>query len=122
MGFKIVDPACTEAGIRIARIRIERGMTQSELSIQAQVSPQTVSEIESGKREASFSTMARIAEALSVPLSAIQPLALDKYSKVPSEAYSLFNQIKNLPIDQQRMMVKMFTGQIDSLQQFITRT
>ena len=59
MGFKIVDPACTEAGIRIARIRIERGMTQSELSIQAQVSPQTISEIESGKRDASFSTMAR---------------------------------------------------------------
>lgn len=122
MGFKIVDPACTEAGIRIAQIRTERGMTQSELSIQAQVSPQTISEIESGKRDASFSTMARIAEALSVPLSAIQPQNLDKYSKVPSEAYSLFDRIKNLPLDQQRMMVAMFAGQIDSLRPFITRT
>jgi transcriptional regulator with XRE-family HTH domain len=56
-------------GNSVRKIRQQRGMTQEELAFEAEIDLTYVGGIERGKRNPSLMVMARIAEALSVPLA-----------------------------------------------------
>ena len=55
-------------GRNVRRIRLQRAMTQEELSFEADIDLTYVGGIERGKRNPSLLVMARIAKALAVPL------------------------------------------------------
>ncbi|WP_197086823.1 helix-turn-helix transcriptional regulator [Bradyrhizobium sp. LTSPM299] len=67
------DPAmqdwCAIVGKNVRRLRKQRGMTQEELAFESEIDLTYVGGIERGKRNPSLLVMARIAEALSIPLS-----------------------------------------------------
>ncbi|TFW57984.1 helix-turn-helix domain-containing protein [Bradyrhizobium sp. MOS001] len=56
-------------GSNVRRIRQQRRMTQEKLAFEAEIDLTYMGGIERGKRNPSLLVMARIAEALSVPLS-----------------------------------------------------
>ena len=55
-------------GRNVRRLRQQRGLTQEELAFEAEIDLTYMGGIERGKRNPSLLVMARIAEALSVPL------------------------------------------------------
>ena len=69
----MLDPAMQDwrkiVGKNVRKIRQERSITQEKLAFEAEIDLTYVGGIERGKRNPSLLVMARIAEALSVPLS-----------------------------------------------------
>ncbi len=69
----MLDPAMQDwrkiVGKNVRRIRQERSITQEKLAFEAEIDLTYVGGIERGKRNPSLLVMARIAEALSVPLT-----------------------------------------------------
>lgn len=69
----MLDPAMQDwrkiVGKNVRRIRQERSITQEKLAFEAEIDLTYVGGIERGKRNPSLLVMARIAEALSVPLA-----------------------------------------------------
>lgn len=67
------DPAmqdwCSIVGRNVRRLRQSKRMTQEELAFEAQIDLTYVGGIERGRRNPSLLVMARIARALSVPLT-----------------------------------------------------
>ena len=55
-------------GKNVRRLRQKRGLTQEQLAFEAEIDLTYVGGIERGKRNPSLLVMARIADALSVPL------------------------------------------------------
>ncbi|MBP3867626.1 MAG: helix-turn-helix transcriptional regulator [Solobacterium sp.] len=104
-----------QIGNRIIARREELGLKQSELAIQADITQQTLSVIESGKRAARVDTLSRIAEALKIPLSSIQPEYLDTYASLKPEVLSLALEIQQLDLKRQKIMLSMFHAQLESL-------
>ena len=87
-----------DLGKKIKSIRIEKGLTVSELADKINVSAPTVSRYESNKREPNYETLLLIAEALEVPVSELlneNPISL--FSGIGG-AYQLFKKISNLPL------------------------
>jgi transcriptional regulator with XRE-family HTH domain len=60
---------CMIVGKNVRKIRQQRRMTQEKLAFEAEIDLTYVGGIERGKRNPSLMVMARIAEALSVPLT-----------------------------------------------------
>jgi transcriptional regulator with XRE-family HTH domain len=56
-------------GKNVRRLRLQKGMTQEELAFAAEIDLTYMGGIERGRRNPSLLVMARIAAALSVPLS-----------------------------------------------------
>jgi len=56
-------------GKNVRRLRQQKGLTQEQLAFEAEIDLTYVGGIERGKRNPSLLIMARIAEALSVPLT-----------------------------------------------------
>lgn len=69
----MLDPAMQDwrkiVGENVRRIRQERAMTQEKLAFEAEIDLTYVGGIERGKRNPSLLVLARIAEALAVPLT-----------------------------------------------------
>jgi transcriptional regulator with XRE-family HTH domain len=59
----------TILGRNVRRLRQQRGLTQEQLAFEAKIDLTYMGGIERGKRNPSLLVMARIAEALSVPLT-----------------------------------------------------
>jgi transcriptional regulator with XRE-family HTH domain len=59
---------CKVLGKNIRRLRQQKSMTQEELAFEAEIDLTYMGGIERGRRNPSLLVMARIAEALSVPL------------------------------------------------------
>lgn len=59
----------TIVGMNVRKLRQQRGMTQEELAFEAKIDLTYVGGIERGRRNPSLLVMARIADALSVPLT-----------------------------------------------------
>ena len=112
---KVVNPAAKEIGLRIACRRIELGMNQKQLSIQADIPYQTISLIENGRRMPDTDTLIKFAHALKVPFSALQPKSLDPYCKMPAEALPLIEKLKELTPEKRKTMIDMFMGQMKTL-------
>jgi transcriptional regulator with XRE-family HTH domain len=66
------DPAmqnwCVIVGRNVRRLRVQKGLTQEELAFEAKIDLTYMGGIERGRRNPSLMVMARIANALSVPL------------------------------------------------------
>jgi transcriptional regulator with XRE-family HTH domain len=60
---------CKIVGKNVRKIRQQRGMTQEKLAFEAGIDLTYVGGIERGKRNPSLLVMARVADALSVPLA-----------------------------------------------------
>ena len=60
---------CALLGRNVRRLRQQRGMTQEELAFEAEIDLTYMGGIERGRRNPSLLVMARIAEALAVPLA-----------------------------------------------------
>jgi len=60
---------CFIVGRNVRKLRLQKGMTQEELAFEAEIDLTYVGGIERGRRNPSLVVMARIAEALSVPLA-----------------------------------------------------
>jgi transcriptional regulator with XRE-family HTH domain len=56
-------------GNNVRRLRQQRGLTQEKLAFEAEIDLTYIGGIERGRRNPSLLVMARIAEALSVPLT-----------------------------------------------------
>jgi transcriptional regulator with XRE-family HTH domain len=56
-------------GKNVRRLRSQKGLTQEELAFEAEIDLTYMGGIERGKRNPSLLVMARIADALSVPLT-----------------------------------------------------
>jgi transcriptional regulator with XRE-family HTH domain len=69
----VLDPAMQDwrkiVGKNVRKIRQQRGITQEKLAFEAEIDLTYVGGIERGKRNPSLLVMARVAEALSVPLA-----------------------------------------------------
>ena len=110
-----INPAAKEIGLRIACRRTELKMTQKQLSIQADIPYQTISLIENGRRIPETETLIKFANALRVPLSALQPKSLDPYGETPAVALPLIEKLKELTPEDRQKMISMFMIQIKTL-------
>ena len=111
----LYNPMLAAIGEKIIRRREELGMTASELAVQADITASSLSLYESGQRAMGVDKLHKIAVALKVPLSYLQSEELDKFSSFPPEFFRVMEQLKELPVEKQRMMLKMFSAQIASL-------
>lgn len=109
------NPMLAAIGEKIIRRREELGMTASELAVQADITASSLSLYESGQRAMGVDKLHKIAVVLKVPLSYLQSEELDKFSSFPPEYFRVMEQLKELPVEKQRMMLKMFSAQIASL-------
>ena len=109
------DPMLAAIGAKIIKRREELGMTASELAIQADITASSLSLYESGQRIMGIDKLHKIAAALKVPLSYLQSEELQKFSAFPAEFFRVMEKLNELPIEKQRMMLKMFSAQIASL-------
>ncbi len=66
-------------GDRIYAARVQHGWNTTELSIQADVGLEQISRYENGTRTPSLENLVKIATALELPLSALQPSELDEF-------------------------------------------
>ena len=104
-----------EVGARIIERREELGMTATQLAIQADISARTLSQIESGQREAKIGTLVAIAAALRVSLDYLQPKKLDQYSAMPKGMPALIEKInKKLP-EAQKKILQILTTVIETI-------
>lgn len=65
-------------GKAIKSIRSQLGLTQNELALRAGISVSYLSMLEKNKRDPSFSTLEKIANALNIPLSILVFLSADR--------------------------------------------
>ncbi len=107
------DPQLAEMGARIVARREELGMTATELAIYADISSVALSHIEVGQSVVKIDTLIRIASALKVPLSSIQPTELDIYSDIPTEFFSLMCKLKKKSPAEQKKIYTLLTSMIE---------
>ena len=70
----VIQPGSASAelastGIRIKRARLEKGLTQAEAAVRAGISRSFIAAIERGESGVSVQTLARLADAFSIPMS-----------------------------------------------------
>lgn len=107
------NPALAQIGNRICKRREELGMTSTELTIQADLSSRTLSNVENGSRNISVEKFCAIAKALKVPLSHLQPEELDTFLDVPEDILELNRQMNRVPQSKRRLLIAMFTAQLN---------
>ena len=74
----------SELGREVRRLREERGWSQNQLSVYADLSQPTVNQIETGKRNPSTATVVKLANALGVEVSDLFPKARSRSSREPT--------------------------------------
>ena len=111
-----MDPMLIEIGSRIKDKRREKHLTQQELADRAALPYSYMSEVENGKHNVTCELLFRIADALEVSWGELQPYALDGYSAVSPEYIELIRLFQELPAAEKKMMIKMVTAQLQSLE------
>ena len=107
------DQQLAEMGKKIVARREKLGMTATELAIYADISSVALSHIEAGRSVVKIDTLIRIANALKVPLSSIQPSELDMYSDIPAEFLSLVPKLKKKSPAEQKKIYTLLTSIIE---------
>ncbi len=69
----------------IRALRVERGLTQEELALEADVATSNISRIESGQRLPTFDVLRRLADALRTSVSRIHALAEEMAPDLPDD-------------------------------------
>ena len=112
---RVSNPVMEEIGKRIAQQRESQGISQIELGIRADIHYTTISEIESGKRKVRLDTLLKIAAALEVPLSVLQPEELDTYTEIPAGMIGICKKLKTLSVEKQHTLMALFDAMIDRM-------
>ena len=100
-------------GNRIREKREARGMSATELAIQAGITPVTLSRIELDVTVPKADTLFSLAESLHVSLQEIQPPSLDGYNMIPSILLPSLRKLSQKTPDEQTKLIKMFEAMID---------
>ena len=101
-----------EVGERIQARRRELNMTASDLAVQIDVTPATISNIENGQVATKINILIAIAKVLKVSLDYFQPKELDQYSPVTKEMAELSLILKSKPPLEQKIIMKGFSGMV----------
>lgn len=113
---KDLDPVLVQIGSRIVKRREELHMTATDLSIQADVSANSLSFYESGQRAMGIDKMYRITQALRIPFSYLQPDEMSDCPEIPEDCRLLFEKLNSLPVKKKDMLLKMFQAQIAAVE------
>ena len=100
-----------DIGQRIREIRMERGMSQTDLAIAVDTSRNVISKWESGESAIRMDSLLRLADELKVPPTAIIPRSMDK----ADEADLLYNQLQTLDPSQKQFVLKTIKTLIKGL-------
>lgn len=112
---KSFDTELSQIGKRIYRRRVELGVSGTELAASASISVSTLSNVENGQRNISVKSFCAIAKALEVPLSRLQPGALDAFSENHPDMRELQAKLEALPPERRFLMLRMFNAQLDTI-------
>ncbi len=110
---KPINPIAREIGTRIICCMDQRRWTQHELSIQAGIPEETLSRMISGKQVPGAENLVKIAKALKIPLSALQPIELDQYGEFPLEFMQISEKLKQLPPSKQEKAMAAISSILD---------
>lgn len=107
------DPQLAEMGKKIVARREELGMTATELAVYIDVTPATLSRIESGQSAARADTLFKIASVLKISLDRLQPQDLNQYSDMPNDLSEVISKFKQKSVSDQSKLVKMFLSMVE---------
>ena len=95
------DQRIYEVGQRIRQIRIEKGMSQTDLALAMDTTKNVISKWELGYRVIRLDSLYKLSDILEVPLSAmIQNMELYK-----KETFNLCDEIDCLPVEQKQFVL-----------------
>lgn len=100
-----------DIGQQIRKIRMERGMSQTDLAIAVDTSRNVISKWESGENAIRMDSLLRLAAELKVPPTAIIPGSTNK----TDEADLLFSQLQTLDSSQKQFVLKTIKTLIKGL-------
>lgn len=100
-----------DIGQRIREIRMERGMSQTDLAIAVDTSRNVISKWESGESAIRMDSLLRLADELKVPPTAIIPRSSGK----ADEADLLYGQLQTLNPSQKQFVLKTIKTLIKGL-------
>lgn len=110
---KEYNPQLAEIGAKIVARREDLGMTATELAIYVGITFAALSRIENGQSEAKVTTLMKIADILTVPLSYFQPGGADvSTNNIPPELLALIPKLKNKTHSEQRKLMQMIATMI----------
>jgi len=96
-------------GKNLRRLRLQQGLTLSQLSSMTSVSPVTVHNIEKGLYEPKISTLTDICSALNVPISQfLRPKLRDLFLRIPADPVNF--------TPKQKRAAKLHSPQIDRIE------
>lgn len=111
---KEYNPQLAEMGAKIVARREELGMTATELAIYVGITSAALSRIENGQSEAKVTTLMKIADILTVPLSYFQPGDVST-NNIPPELLALIPKLKRKAPSEQRKLMQLFASMIDTI-------
>ena len=91
-------------GNRIRDERERQGLTQEQLAELSDLSPRTISRIETGTTISSVDRLVGICSALKITLNHIQPESLDIYADSSTFASEIISCLNNLPTEKRRVV------------------
>ncbi|MCU5708068.1 helix-turn-helix domain-containing protein [Bacillus cereus] len=106
---------------RLKQLRIENDYTQQELADLTELSKPTISRFEGNKKTPSRESVTKIAKVFNVStdyllgLSDHRNLDENQSSEVKVELNNMINKIEKLSEDQQKMILNMIKGAVNSL-------
>ncbi len=108
----IFNQELCEVGKRIRERREEMNMTASDLAVQINVTPATISSIENGQSAAKISVFIAIAKALKVSFDHFQPQELDQYLAVSKELTEVSSALKSKSLLEQKIIMNAISGMV----------
>ena len=110
------DPQLDEMGKKIVARREDLGMTATELAIYVGITSAALSRIENGQSEAKVTTLIKIADILTVPLSYFQPGGADvSTNNIPPKLLALIPKLNRKAPSEKRKIMQLFASMIDTI-------
>jgi len=105
-----------ELGERIARLRKEQGLTQTQLGNLVKVTQQVIAEYEAGYRNIPIYRLISLAEALGVSTEELlKPVSAEPKKRGPAPKFQrLVDQVGRLPKSRQQFVVEMLENALQA--------
>ena len=101
------DGIQAEIGIRIARMRTQRGWSQERLGLLSDVKPASISAIEQGYQLPTIPTIMRICKALQCSYVEVLPPGPGMKTSITPEALALDRALENLTEEQRNQILNV---------------
>lgn len=100
-----------ELGARVAVLRKEQGLTQTQLAEMLGISQQLVASYEVGRRRIPVSALPTLAKALAMPIEALLGVSSGAAKRGPTpKLQQQMERINRLPKAQQKVVMRMLEG------------